>query len=65
MGRGDHVGLICDTRKEWLLIDLATLGLGAVDVPRGSDSTADEIAYILAHADCAVAAVENAAQLAR
>ena len=65
VARGDHVGLICDTRKEWLLFDLAVLGLGAVDVPRGSDSTADEIAYILEHADCAVAAVENAAQLAK
>ena len=65
VARGDHVGLISDTRKEWLLIDLAVLGLGAVDVPRGSDSTADEIAYILEHADCAVAAVENAAQLAK
>ncbi len=65
VARGDHVGLICDTRKEWLLIDLAVLALGAVDVPRGSDSTADEIAYILEHADCAVAAVENAAQLAK
>ena len=65
VARGDHVGLICDTRREWLLFDLAVLGLGAVDVPRGSDSTADEIAYILEHADCAVAAVENAAQLAK
>ena len=65
VARGDHVGLICDTRKEWLLIDLAVLALGAVDVPRGSDSTADEIAYILEHADCAVAAVENAAQLTK
>lgn len=65
VARGDHVGLICDTRKEWLLVDQALLGLGAVDVPRGSDSTADEIAYILDHADCKTACVENAAQLAK
>ena len=65
VARGDHVGLICDTRKEWLLIDQALLGLGAVDVPRGSDSTADEIAYILGHADCKTTCVENAAQLAK
>ena len=65
VARGEHVGLISDTRKEWMLVDLAILGLGAVDVPRGSDSTADEIAYILEHADCAVAAVEDAAQLAK
>ena len=65
VARGDHVGLICDTRKEWLLVDQALLGLGAVDVPRGSDSTADEIAYILEHADCKTTCVENAAQLAK
>ena len=65
VARGDHVGLICDTRKEWLLIDQALLGLGAVDVPRGSDSTGDEIAYILGHADCKTTCVENAAQLAK
>ena len=65
VARGDHVGLICDTRKEWLLVDQALLGLGAVDVPRGSDSTADEIAYILDHADCKTTCVENAAQLAK
>jgi len=65
IARGDHVGLICDTRKEWMLVDQALLGLGAVDVPRGSDSTADEIAYILGHADCRTTCVENAAQLAK
>ena len=65
VARGDHVGLICDTRKEWLVVDQALLGLGAVDVPRGSDSTDDEIAYILGHADCKTTCVENAAQLAR
>ena len=65
VARGDHVGLICDTRKEWMLIDQALLGLGAVDVPRGSDSNADEIAYILGHADCKTTCVENAAQLAK
>ena len=65
VARGDHVGLICDTRKEWLLVDQALLGLGAVDVPRGSDSTGDEIAYILGHADCKTTCVENAAQLAK
>ncbi len=61
--RGDHVGLMSDNRKEWIYTDLAILSIGAADVPRGSDSTADEIAYILGHADCRVAVVENRAQL--
>ena len=59
--RGDHVGLISDNRKEWILADLALLCLGAVDVPRGSDSTPDELRYILGHADCKISFVENQA----
>ena len=41
--RGDHVGIISDNRKEWLIADLAILSIGAADVPRGSDSTAEEV----------------------
>ncbi|WP_319562301.1 AMP-binding protein [Marispirochaeta sp.] len=60
--RGDHIGILSDNRKEWLITDLAAISLGAIDVPRGSDSTAEEYAYILAHADCRIAFVENTAQ---
>jgi len=57
--RGDHVGLMSDNRSEWLLTDLALLSIGAADVPRGSDSTDQEIAYILSHADCQVTFAED------
>src|SRR6056297_1788174 len=60
--RGDHVGIISDNRKEWIVTDLALLGIGAVDVPRGSDSMADEVGYILGHADCSVSFAENSTQ---
>lgn len=60
--RGNHVGIISDNRREWIIADLAMLGMGAVDVPRGSDSTADEIAYILSHAECSSTFAENRAQ---
>ncbi len=60
--RGDHIGLISDNCKEWMYTDMAVTGIGAVDVPRGADSTAEEIAYILAHADCRTTFSENAAQ---
>ncbi|MFO7849719.1 MAG: long-chain fatty acid--CoA ligase [Spirochaetia bacterium] len=60
--RGDHVGIIADNRKEWIITDIALLGIGAVDVPRGSDSTAEEIGFILRHADCSVTFAENAKQ---
>lgn len=62
VGRGDHVGIMSHNRKEWLFTDLAILGTGAADVPRGSDSTADEMAFIIAHADCQVVFAEDPAQ---
>lgn len=60
--RGDHIGIISENRKEWILTDFGVMGLGAIDVPRGCDSTADEIQYILAHADCPITFAENATQ---
>ncbi len=63
--KDDHVGLISENRKEWLISDLGVLALGAADVPRGCDSTAEEIGYILSFADCKTVILENEAQLAK
>jgi long-chain acyl-CoA synthetase len=61
--RENHIGVISDNRKEWLWADFAILSIGAVDVPRGSDSTAEEIRYILFHGDCVATLVEDNTQL--
>ncbi len=61
--RGDHVGLIADNRREWMIVDLALLGLGAADVPRGCDATEQEIRYILDFSECSVSILENDKQL--
>jgi len=61
--KGDHIGIISDNRSEWLIADLGILGIGCADVPRGSDSMADEIAYILDHGDCTVTLAEDETQL--
>lgn len=61
--KGDHIGIVSDNRSEWLIADLGILGIGCADVPRGSDSMADEIAYILNHGDCSVALAEDETQL--
>lgn len=63
IARGENVGLISDNRKEWLIADLALLGLGAADVPRGCDATAQEIAYILSWSECTTVILENDRQL--
>jgi long-chain acyl-CoA synthetase len=61
--RGDHVGVISDNRREWIITNLGILGIGAADVPRGSDTMPDEARYILKHADCTVSFAENAEQV--
>ncbi len=61
--RGDKVGLISDNRAEWLVADLAILGLGGADVPRGCDAMPQEIRYILNWSGCGLAILENDKQL--
>lgn len=61
--RGERVGLISDNRPEWLVADLAILGLGGADVPRGCDATEEEVRYILSWSGCRLAILENEKQL--
>ncbi len=56
---GEHVGLICDNRYEWIIADLAVILSGAADVPRGTDVTDHDITYILNHAEVRILFVEN------
>lgn len=61
--RGDHIGLISDNRREWLITDLAILSLGAADVPRGRDAMPYEVEFILSFSECRIAFAENKEQL--
>ena len=61
--KGDHIGLISDNRFEWMMCDLAILGTGACDVPRGSDTTPNELEYIIKHAEIKISFVEDRRQL--
>jgi long-chain acyl-CoA synthetase len=63
VGPGTKVGLISDNRKEWLISDLAILGLGGIDVPRGRDTMENELQFILAKTAVTIAMVENQEQL--
>ena len=65
VGAGSHVAILSNNRFEWILADAAIQFCGAADVPRASDVTEQEIAYILDHADVEVLFVENDAVLAK
>lgn len=60
---GDRIAIISDNRREWLITDQAIQTLGAADVPRGCDSMAPEIRYIIDFAECHTAFFENQKQL--
>jgi long-chain acyl-CoA synthetase len=64
-GRGDHIGLIADNRKEWLQASMGIMAIGAADVPRGCDATERDLSYILSFAECRTAVLENEVQLAK
>ena len=61
--RGELVALISDNRPEWMVCSLAIHFLGAVDVPRASDTPPDILEAILRHAEPAVVILEDLEQL--
>ncbi len=61
--RGDTVAIIGDNRPRLYWTFAAAQALGAVPVPLYQDSVADEMAYVLAHAEVTFAVVENQEQV--
>lgn len=61
--KGDRVALYADNSSRWLVVDLACLRLGAVDVPRGCDTTPGEMELILSHSGSRVLFLQKARDL--
>ena len=59
IARGDRVGLIADNRKEWYHASMGIMAIGAADVPRGCDTTEQDLVRILSFAECTSAVIEN------
>lgn len=57
--KGTKVMLLSDNRYEWMVSDLALISLGAISIPRGSDTPPSELSYILSHAEAKYAIVET------
>jgi long-chain acyl-CoA synthetase len=57
--RQQLIGLISDNCGKWMLTDLAIQVLGAVDVPRGSEATDNELVQILSEVKSEVIFVQN------
>ena len=56
---GSKVMILSDNRYAWIVTDFALISLGAISVPRGSDTTTRELEFILNHADCAYLVIET------
>ncbi|TGL87123.1 long-chain fatty acid--CoA ligase [Leptospira congkakensis] len=55
----EHVAVLSDNRKEWIITNYGIILCGAADVPRGTDVTDGDIRYILPHSDAKMVFVEN------
>ena len=65
VGSGDRVMLLTDNRPEWHMVDLATIDLGAADVPVYGTLTPAQISYQIKDSGSKVAVAENADQMAK
>ena len=63
--KGDRVGVLSNTRPEWLLGDLGSVLSGAATVTLYQSNTADECAYIISNSELCVVFAEDEEQLAK
>ncbi|SFP51198.1 long-chain acyl-CoA synthetase [Amycolatopsis arida] len=61
---GDRVGLLCETRPEWTVFDLAVARVGAVCVPVYPTNSAEECAWVLSDSGARLLFAETAAHAA-
>jgi len=63
LARGDTIAIVGSNRPRLYWSVMAAQMLGAIPVPVYADAVADELAYVLAHADVRFAAVEDQEQV--
>ncbi|MCL5267246.1 MAG: long-chain fatty acid--CoA ligase [Bacteroidetes bacterium] len=61
--RGEKIAILSENRPEWPVTDLASLAIGAIDVPIFPTLTAKQIEYILDNGDVSFVVVSNTFQL--
>lgn len=58
----NHVGLVSDNRFEWIVSDMAIIGLRAADVPCSGNSSSQDIYFKLNHSDAKATILEGEKQ---
>ena len=62
---GDRVCILGENRPEWVLMDVAAMAAGGVPAGIYATCSAEEVAYIIAHAEAPVVLVEDQTQWAK
>jgi long-chain acyl-CoA synthetase len=62
VSQGDRVVLLSENRPEWVVVDYATLLLGAIVVPIYATQTPDQVLYVLQHSEAKLAFVSSRKQ---
>ncbi|MBL8619155.1 MAG: long-chain fatty acid--CoA ligase [Deltaproteobacteria bacterium] len=62
---GDRVCILGENKPEWVLMDVAAMAAGGVPAGIYATCSAEEVAYILAHAEAPVVLVEDDVQWAK
>ena len=65
LDRGDRVALLCQTRLEWLLCDVAIAMAGLVSVPIYPSSTPEQCAFIIEDSSAGTVIAEDSQQIAK
>ena len=65
VGVGDRVAVLCNTRYEFLVVELAITAAGAVVVPVFPTNSAEECEWVIGNAGSVVLVVEDADQFAK
>ncbi|HKJ05194.1 MAG TPA: AMP-binding protein, partial [Geopsychrobacteraceae bacterium] len=59
VSKGSKVMILSDNRYAWIVTDMALMSLGAISVPRGSDTPTQELEYVMTHSGCEFLVVET------
>ncbi|TGK03994.1 long-chain fatty acid--CoA ligase [Leptospira semungkisensis] len=57
--KGENIGLIADSGHRWIWASMGITNIGNVDVPRGTDSTLEDLTYILNHSEAKICFAGN------
>ena len=65
LARGERVAIVCQTRLEWVLCDVAVAMAGLVSVPIYPSSTSEQCAFVIMDSGASAAIAENQQQVAK